>query len=228
MAFRKKAEFILAEQPDILIIPECENPDRLKFSPQVPKPTDIFWYGENPNKGLGVFSYSGHKFQLLANHNTKLKTILPLSVTGGKIDFTLFAIWANNRADKNHEYVGQIWKALQHYDSLLKKEKTILAGDFNSNAIWDKKRRIGNHSDVVQKLAEKEIFSTYHLFHQQEQGKEEHPSWFMYRHEDKPYHLDYCFASIDFIDKLKNVEIGTYEDWSAYSDHKPVIVSFDL
>ena len=25
MAYRKKAEFILTEQPDILIVPECEN-----------------------------------------------------------------------------------------------------------------------------------------------------------------------------------------------------------
>ncbi len=29
MAFRKKAEFILAYNPDILIVPECECPDKL-------------------------------------------------------------------------------------------------------------------------------------------------------------------------------------------------------
>jgi exodeoxyribonuclease III len=31
MAFRKKADFILTYKPDILIVPECEHPDKLLF-----------------------------------------------------------------------------------------------------------------------------------------------------------------------------------------------------
>jgi|GEM_PF-3201181 hypothetical protein len=31
MASRKKAEFILAKKPDILIFPKSEHPDKLKF-----------------------------------------------------------------------------------------------------------------------------------------------------------------------------------------------------
>ena len=96
MAFRKKADYILLQKPDILIIPECEHPDKLKFNKDIPEPTDIFWYGTNRNKGLGVFSYSNYKFELVDNHNPDFKNILPLYVTGGQTDFTLFAIWANN------------------------------------------------------------------------------------------------------------------------------------
>ncbi len=55
MAFRKKAEFILTEQPDILIVPECENQERLTFGLDTKQPTDIFWYGNNPHKGIGVW-----------------------------------------------------------------------------------------------------------------------------------------------------------------------------
>jgi endonuclease/exonuclease/phosphatase family metal-dependent hydrolase len=149
-------------------------------------------------------------------------------VTGGKVDFILFAIWANNPEDKDGQYVTQVWKAIHHYESLLSASKTILIGDFNSNTIWDKPKRKGNHSDVVTKLAEKKIYSTYHLFHRQEQGKEQHPTLFLYRHENKPYHLDYCFASEDFIERLQHVEVGIYQDWSKHSDHKPLIVTFDL
>jgi len=77
-------------------------------------------------------------------------------------------------------------------------------------------------------LKQKKIYSTYHQFYGQEQGKEKHPTLFMYRHQDKPYHIDYCFASIDFMNKLNNVEVGTYEDWTKFSDHVPLIVTFDI
>ncbi len=228
MAYRKKAGFILVHKPDIVIVPECECPEKLKFNIDTPLPNDIFWKGSNQHKGLGVFSYSNYKFKLLDNYNPDLKTILPIGVTGGKFDFTLFAIWANNPQDKNYQYVGQVWKAIHHYDSLLKNGRTILIGDFNSNTIWDKPKRKGNHSTVVDCLAQKGIFSTYHKHYKQMQGKEEHSTLFMYRHQNKPYHIDYCFASIDLINKLKNVEIGSYEEWTTYSDHKPVIVTFDV
>lgn len=228
MAFRKKADFILIHKPDILIIPECEHPDKLKFNRETRLPSDILWYGTNSNKGLGVFSYSNYKFKLLDIHNTELKIILPIEVTGGAFDFTLFAIWANNPHDKEGQYVTQIWKALEYYEELIKDNRTILAGDFNSNTIWDRPKRQGNHSNVVEKLSEKNIFSTYHKFHQKDQGKEQHPTLYMYRHKDKPYHIDFCFASIDFLNKMTNVEVGTYNDWTPYSDHKPLIVEFDL
>ncbi len=227
MVFRKKAKYILAYKPDILIVPECENQERLKFAEGLQIPSDIIWYGKNQHKGIGIFSFNDYKLKLLDCHNPDFKNILPISVTDGKTDFILFAIWANNPEDKDGAYVTQIWKALKYYENLLSENKTILIGDFNSNTIWDKPRREGNHSTVVAKLESKKIYSTYHQFYNQEQGKEEHPTLFMYRHKDKPYHIDYCFASIDFIQNLKSVEIGKYEDWSIYSDHKPLIVEFD-
>lgn len=226
MAFRKKAEYLLAQNPDIVIIPECEHPDKLKFKDGLAIPNDLFWLGANQNKGLGVFSYSNFKFKLLDNHNPELKNIVPLHVTDGSFDFTLFAIWANNPQDKDGVYVTQIWKAIHWYEHLLKDKKTMLVGDFNSNTIWDRPLRKGNHSAVVEKLGKKGIFSTYHHFHRQEQGKEQHSTLYLYRHQDKPYHIDYCFASLDFIKKLENVEVGAYENWKQFSDHTPLTVTF--
>jgi exonuclease III len=60
-AFRKKNNKILALQPDILIIPECENEAKLEFGKLTPKPTDFFWYGDSGHKGIGIFSYSDYK-----------------------------------------------------------------------------------------------------------------------------------------------------------------------
>lgn len=226
MAFRKKAALILAHKPDILVVPECEHPDRLIFPFDTPKPTDTLWFGQNQNKGLAIFSYSDFRFTVLDTHNQDLQMIIPIAVTGGQFDFNLFAIWANNPNDRDGQYIEQVWKAVHHYDSLLTDTKTFLVGDFNSNKIWDRKHRESNHSNVVKLLEDKGIFSTYHLHHKQTQGTEEHPTLYMYRHRDKPYHIDYCFASADMVKKLQSVEIGDYDFWTKYNDHVPVIVTF--
>ena len=227
MAFRKKAAFILKYKPDILIVPECEHPDKLLFTKGTRKPADTLWFGKNENKGIGIFSYRKFRFTVLDNHNQQLQMIIPIGVSDGKFNFNLFAIWANNPTDKDGQYAEQVWKALHHYESLLRNTKTVLAGDFNSNSIWDRKSREGNHSNIVQFLENKGIFSTYHLHHKQTQGREEHPTLYLYRHENKPYHLDYCFVSTDMAKKLRSVEVGAYNSWTKYSDHVPVIVTFD-
>ncbi len=229
MAYRKKADFILTHKPDILIIPECEHPDKLIFSADTLQPTQTLWFGKNKNKGLAIFSYSNFKFTVLDVYNEDFKMIIPIAVTGGSINFNLFAVWAYNPNDKDGKYITQVWKAIDHYDRLIRDNPTIIIGDFNSNTIWDfKKHRLSNHSSVVKALEEKGIFSTYHLHHKQTQGKEEHPTYFMYRHLNRSYHIDYCFASGDLIDKLENVEIGTHEQWAKLSDHNPLIVSFKM
>lgn len=226
MAFRKKAKLILPYQPDILIVPECEHPDKLKFDPGTQNPTDSLWFGQNLNKGLGIFSYGRCELELEYTYNPSIKTIVPIIATLKRSRIMLYAIWAYNPDDPDGVYVEQIWKAIDHYDQFITNKKTILAGDFNCNTIWDKKRRISNHSNVVKRLEEKGIYSSYHLHHKQIQGKEQHHTLYMYRHKNKPYHIDYCFVSADLAKKIKDVEIGDYEYWTQYSDHVPVMVTF--
>lgn len=227
MAFRKKAEFILTEQPDILIVPECENQERLSFGLYTKQPTDIFWFGDNPHKGIGVFSYGDFKIKLLDIHNPAFKFVLPLSVYNDSINLTVFAVWSQ-KPEKNDNYTEQVWNAVHYYSDLLDGDNVILAGDFNSNSIWDKPKRVANHSSLVELLKSKNILSAYHHFHKQIQGQERESTLFMQRNIARPYHIDYCFASSNLVAKLKNVEIGTYETWSKHSDHKPLTVTFDL
>ncbi|GEC79194.1 hypothetical protein [Flavobacterium aquatile] len=105
----------MKHKSDISIVPECKNPERLQLPNNVQKPTQIIWYVENQNKSPGVFSYSDYKLDLLDFHNQEFKNILPISLTNGKIEFTIFTIWANNPKDKDGAYVTQIWKALKFY-----------------------------------------------------------------------------------------------------------------
>jgi exodeoxyribonuclease-3 len=55
MAFRKKADVILTYKPDILLILECEHPDKLIFPVDSPKPTQTLWFGKNKIKDLQYF-----------------------------------------------------------------------------------------------------------------------------------------------------------------------------
>lgn len=226
MAFRKKADFILKYKPDILVVPECEHPDKLVFAPGTPKPKDSLWVGENLNKGLGIFSYGNYRFSVHKSYNRDIKLIVPILVKGGALEFTLFAIWANNSSDKDGQYIEQVWKAIRQYDKLLTGKKNILIGDFNSNTIWDKQHRVCSHSNVVELLGKKKIVSAYHVCHKQGQGTEAHPTLYMYRHEDKPYHIDYCFVSADLAEGLKQVEVGGFNEWCSLSDHVPLMVTF--
>ncbi|MGB8194025.1 MAG: hypothetical protein WCF67_18975 [Chitinophagaceae bacterium] len=226
MAFRKKAGFILTHKPDILVVPECEHPEKLKFGEDILKPTSMLWFGTNKNKGLAIFSYNNFKLKSRRTHNPHLKMIVPIAATNGQYDLNLYAIWANNPDDPDGQYVEQVWKAIHHYEKSLKRKNTLLIGDFNSNTIWDRKYREGNHSNVVRFLEAKGITSCYHSHYQQMQGKEQHPTFYLYKHIDKPYHLDYCFMSADLKDKLQSVEIGEYGAWKLYSDHVPLIVTF--
>lgn len=227
-AFRKKAESILKHKPDILVIQECEHPSKLKFNPKTKLPNDSLWFGENEHKGVGVFSYSDYRFKLIDIYEPGFKTIVPIAVTGGLIDFTLFAIWANNTQDKKNQYIGQVWKAIKYYDQLLNNGPVILTGDFNSNKIWDRINRIENHSAVVEMLANKNIYSIYHKHFSQEQGKEKHPTFYLHRDKSKPYHLDYCFASENIISKVNKFEVGTYKKWITHSDHSPLLLDINL
>jgi exodeoxyribonuclease III len=226
MAFRKKANVILAYQPDILLVQECEHPDNIDFTLHKKVPKAVLWFGNNQHKGMGIFAYSDVTLKLHKLYNEAIKWVVPIVVKHGQQRYTLFAVWAHNPQDPDGQYVTQVWKALKHYQKLIKKTNTILMGDFNSNTIWDKPKREGNHSTVVAHLQQKNIHSAYHHHVSQIQGAESHPTFYLYRHQNKPYHIDYCFASGDFIKNLSSVEIGSFRSWKKHSDHVPLMVRF--
>ncbi|WP_100615035.1 endonuclease/exonuclease/phosphatase family protein [Confluentibacter citreus] len=226
MSFRKKAEFILNENPDIIIVPESESPEKLRFKKGMTLPNDVFWYGDNPNKGIGVYSYSDFKISISYLHNPDFRYVIPLSIKSNDLEFVLIAIWCQ-KPKSSDNYGTHTWNAINYYSELLSNEKVIIAGDFNSSSIWDKKNREANHSNIVYKLKDIGIESVYHLFYNEEQGKESNATLFMHRKIERPYHIDFCFASNYFINRLKYVSIGKYETWTQLSDHKPVICEFE-
>lgn len=65
----------------------------------------------------------------------------------------------------------------------------------------------------------------YHENMDLDHGKETHPTFYMYRNEKKPYHIDYVFAGSSW--KLKDFKIGVAHDWLHLSDHMPLSVDIE-
>ena len=133
MGFRKKYPYLLSFNPDLLIIPECEKPERISenFYHQV------LWCGENDTKGLGVFSFNNLEIEINDIYNEKFKYVLPIKVTipTSKKILNLIAIWSQDNLEyPERRYIGEVWNSLNYYKALLD-QTTIIAGDFN----WDLK-----------------------------------------------------------------------------------------
>lgn len=227
MAFRKKAAKVLEFSPDLAIIPECESPAKLMFSDLSVEPKDKIWIGENHSKGLGIFSYSDLKLKVHESYDPRFRYVVLIQVSG-KENFDLIAVWAMpNKEYPPQRYIGQVWLALQKYEDLLS-GSVLIVGDFNWNQIWDGSRNIaGNLMRMVEFLQSKGISSLYHQYFRESFGQETQPTWYMYRHVARPYHIDYCFGSSDFVDRLHLAEVGNHETWHPWSDHTPIIFSFN-
>lgn len=224
MAFRNKYKKILKLQPDLLVLQECEGEEKIRKALQDFPVHNIIWYGENPHKGVAVISFGEVELARRKDHNPAFQYIVPFQVKYKTYTFNLFCIWAMpHKTERVKNYVGQIWGAVNYYSKYLDQD-SILIGDFNSNAIWDKTKKMGNHSDVIQFLNDRQIYSLYHLLLDVEHGKEAHPTLFLLKQLEKPYHMDYCCASKKLITPQTTISIGTYEEWIKLSDHMPVII----
>lgn len=204
---------------------ECENPEQSNHTEFRRWATNHLWIGDNKNKGLGIFGRNNIELNALewtnAYKDHSVKYFLPCRVNN---DFDLLGVWAHGNNSPNFGYIGQLWKYLQVNKSKL--NKTIIAGDLNSNAIWDQWDRWWNHSDVIRELKGVSIESLYHINSGEQQGKESNPTFYLQRKLEKAYHIDYIFGSQEFQNDLKELKIGKVEFKLEISDHMPMICEF--
>jgi len=124
---------------------------------------------------------------------------------------------------KSVSYAGQITQFIQETAGMLREQIHIIAGDFNSNAIWDDRHPVANHTGNNEIL---ESFGLRSLYHAQEgcaQGAESEATLYMYRDRAKPYHIDYCYLSTNLVD-ISAIVIGSPSVWLEHSDHMPLFV----
>ena len=214
-AFRKKFPAIEDLGADLLIVQECENP---AFSDPDYQDwcSNYKWAGTSKHKGIGVFTRNDVTLAPLDLDDGGNRLFLPLLVDDV---FNLLAVWTQNA--KSHQYIGQLWNYLKIHLDFLAEKPLVIVGDFNSHPRWDKRTRDWNHSDVVHRLQDYSINSVYHRFYQLEAGEEKHPTLFLQRNLEKPYHVDYAFVNEKLISDSP-VHVGAPDAWLHLSDHMPL------
>jgi exonuclease III len=222
-AFRKKYARIARTTPDLAVIQECEHPDKLTWKGVLPPPTRQLWFGENPNRGLGIFSWTNLEFSADTCYDPSIQYCIPVKISGER-SFNLLAVWAMAHTDPRLSYIAQVNLAIINYRNFIQETNTILMGDLNSNPHQDPLARLGSHDWVVRSLADLDMVSAYHYFYRETQGHESQSTFFMNRKIERPFHLDYVFIPRRWLKKLAKVRIGKPAVWLKLSDHCPIFL----
>ena len=209
--YRKKIDNILELKPDIVVIQECENLERLRAFCKEKIPLKSFWFGGfYPHRGVGVFFYKDYQILSMEN-DISIEFIVPMKIMNN-FRFHLFSIWAMapKGKDKGRSYTYQIEKTITKYEGILKNNISILIGDYNTPNIEKPVEKTGFM--VNEEFKKLEIFSAYHEYFEKDYGKHNQYTFYQHKNTEFKHMLDYCFASRSIIEKISKVEIGKYED----------------
>lgn len=218
-AFEKKAPLLDGLQPDIAIFQEIAKP--------VCEDANTLWFGENPKIGMAIQARPPYQITPFPQMENVPNYVIPIAVTG-PVNFLLFAVWTTD--DKKLKYVRGLSTAMDIYADVLRDQiPTVFMGDFNSNALWDKLHPSHlNHTSMVERMERHGLVSAFHHHHTVAHGKEAEKTFYHHRKEEKPHHIDYCFVPKTWAGFIAQVKVGTFEEWKADSDHRPLLVEVCL
>ena len=210
----KKLDEVLKYDADIYIIQECANPTLYGDERYKRIVGNGFWIGNVKYKGLAVFTTRDDiKLERLDWPDNDLCYFIPVRVNDS---FNLLAVWASKR------YIEEFYD-YKELNSAHLDDNLIMIGDYNSNSVFDKEHYgYNNHTAVVKQLQAVGIEDMYHYLTGEQQGKESSPTFFLYRHRDKAYHIDHCFANPKLVQAM---EVARDMKWLELSDHLPIIIN---
>lgn len=234
MALHRKLAALLALRPDVAVIAECASPERLQDKLADALPGAPVWIGANRDKGLAVFAFNGYRAALAAGYRRSVRFVAPVRIEG-PFALNLLAVWAQNFSDgiRRKRQPGPLRLALtRDYRDFLADGPAIVAGDFNNNIFWDRPGYLINHAHTVELLARCGLVSAYHHARGEAQGAETEPThyWRDRRKDGPTYHIDYVFLPRAWTTGLREMSVGSFEDWcgAGLSDHVPLVVDIAL
>lgn len=198
--------------PDIAVIQEINKPKEQN--------KNCIWVcGKVPFKGVAIVTFNGYSLNPILRDPKAPDVFVPVKIVG-PIKLNLMALWTQDEFN----YVRSIVPALSTYYKDLITDPLVVLGDFNSDVNLDQKSFPRSHHDKMVEYCAKEfgLVSSYHKKMKLDYGSELHPTFYMNRKKDKPWHFDYCFVPDTWV--IEKVTVGSHEDWADVSDHCPLIV----
>ena len=212
--YARKVPLLDPLAPDIRVIQECAKP--------LDDSRHRLWFGENARQGICVEASAAYQLRALPTVADAPKYLVPIEVSGPR-SFVLFIVWTLGK--QPYPYVEAAARAVDLYRDLIAGSPTLLVGDFNSNTRWDGTHPPTlNHTALVARLADLGLVSAYHHVRGEAHGLESEATYYFHWKKERPYHIDYCFLPFDWAGRIRQVEIGNFEDWRPYSDHRPLLV----
>jgi len=210
--FAAKTPFVGELAPDVAVIQECARPEG--ESPRVR------WVGDNPNQGLAVLTSADFVAEPMAVDAEVPRWMVPFRITG-PVEFTLVAVWA--LPDRGC-YSRAVCHGIDALSDLIARGPAVVTGDFNSNPVFDRKRRDWTYATIEARLHALGLASAYHAVHREAPGAETRATYYHTWRQDLAYHLDYCFVPRAWLPSIERVDVGSFEAWKGRSDHRPVTV----
>jgi hypothetical protein len=182
----------------------------------------VHWLGGKPTQGVAVSVRPPSTAVAPPDAGTDDQVAYPVRIEGPRA-FNLLAVWTKPRPT----YVASLWDALTQHADWLRDGPSVVAGDFNSHARWDRKGR-PNHSDLVARLRDEfGLVSAWHAVAARDpagERREEPATIFHRRRPTAPYHIDYVFVPMEWVDDLRACWVPDEPAGSRGSDHRPVVV----
>ena len=189
-------------QPDVLLLQET-------VASKMP-PSAAAMHCLDKELGIATFAFNGLVIDEEEPDGSALRTRI---VARDGSAFDVINVWTQQAPT----YIADALSILRTFDDALSSGDAIVAGDFN--ACGPSGRAYAKLLAETERLG---LVSAYHAFHGVEHGAEAHPTHYFRWSEKRPFHLDYCYVPSSW--RIESVEVGTYFDWTAWSDHRPVVV----
>ena len=236
MALHRKIDALMALHPDIAVIPEAAEPERLLDRAPALAKASLVWVGRNPHKGLLLAGFGATRLAFnRRRHDGRLHWMAPVAVSGlpgMDAPVHLLGVWAQNASEGNlrKDNPGFLQRALRRYRRFLRAAPAVVAGDFNNHVQWDRPGWRINHANEIRALARLGLVSAYHLSRGVEAGNEPEPTFYWRRRAVDGYHIDYVFMPEYWSTYAFDVTVGKYEDWtgSGLSDHVPLVLEMTM
>lgn len=218
---KEKYKKIRELDADIYVISEINNP----------KTTDIeyddfiknsiyleYEYGveEKSARAKGLSIIAGKDVKIKDN-NWYLKESQDFISVRVNDTFDLVGVWTHEPYTKN------LVKYLRIYEENIRNsENIIVCGDFNISLAIDNEKNKDMFAKILNSYGLKSI---YHSVNDEKMGEETSPTLYWRHNEKNRYHVDYLFTKEELI---KDFKLGSYDEYSDYSDHAPLIFEIDI